>query len=89
MKFTAASGPNDVPNVPNNVPNRVPNVSDRECIILRMLANDEKLSTAAIARELDVTEKTIKRDIAELQQIGVLVREGGTRGRWVVRLGDK
>ncbi|MBP5420277.1 MAG: putative DNA binding domain-containing protein [Bacteroidales bacterium] len=91
MKFTAVNGPNDVPNVPNNVPNRVPNrvpnLSDRECIILRMLANDEKLSTAAIAKELDVTEKTIKRDIAELQQLGVLVREGGTRGRWVVKIG--
>lgn len=89
MKFTVASSPQNVTNVPNNVPNRVPNLSDRECTILRMLANNEKLSTAAIAKELDKTEKTIKRDIAKLQQIGVLVREGGTRGRWIVKIGDK
>ena len=88
MKFTATKETN-VPNVPNNVPNDVPNLRDRECVILRMLANDERLTAATIAKELDVAEKTIKRDIAELQQLGVLVREGGTRGRWIVKTGDK
>ena len=99
MKFTAASGPNDGPNGPNNGPNAEPNdnkivsplrdLSNRKCTILKCIARNEIISLDALAKECNAGRTTIKRDIAELQQIGVLVREGGTRGRWVLRLEDK
>ena len=80
MKFVTAD-------VTNNVTNNVTNLSARQNIILNILANHGKSSTAAIAKELNVEKRTILRDIAELQQLGVLVREGGTRGHWVVTIG--
>ena len=80
MKFVTAD-------VTNNVTNNVTNLSARQNIILNILANHGKSSTAAIAKELNVEKRTILRDIAELQQLGVLVREGGTRGHWVVTMG--
>ena len=38
-----------------------------------------------MTQKINVPEKTIKREIALLQGMGVLVREGGRKeGRWVV-----
>ncbi len=79
--------PNDVPNVPNDVPNdnsAANKLSERLKIILTLLKNDGFLSLASIAKECDVSEKTIKRDIADLKEMGLIRREGTTRGRWIV-----
>jgi len=36
-------------------------------------------------QKINVSEKTIKRDLAILQERGVLIREGGRKeGRWVI-----
>ena len=88
--FTYKSLKNEnVPNVPNpdtkNVPN-VPNdgISERQKVILNLLRNDGNLTLAQIAKECDVVEKTIKRDIAELKSLKLISREGSTRGKWHV-----
>lgn len=81
--------PENVPNVPNpdtqNVPN-VPNdgISERQKLILNLLKNDGNMTAAKIAEECDVSEKTIKRDIAELKSLKLISRKGSTHGKWVV-----
>ena len=91
MKFTTASGPNSGPNGPNdtNRATQLRNLSNRKCAILRCVADNESITLDELAQECNVGRTTIKRDIAELQQLGLLVREGGTRGRWVVKMEDK
>ena len=82
----------NVPNVPNSdiknvpyVPN-VPNdeISERQKLILNLLKNDGNMTAAKIAEECDVSEKTIKRDIAELKSLKLISRKGSTHGKWVV-----
>ena len=54
-----------------------------------MVAIDSQKTVNTIAEEMGVTEKTVRRDISELKQKGLLTREGGTRGRWVLTLDTK
>lgn len=41
-----------------------------------------------MAQKMNVSEKTIKRELAVLQEKGTLIRKGGRKeGRWVVKKG--
>lgn len=70
--------PENVPNVPND------GLSERQNLILNLLKNDGNMTAAKIAEECDVSEKTIKRDIAELKSLKLISRKGSTHGKWVV-----
>ena len=38
-----------------------------------------------ISEKIDVTDRTIENDLAQLKKMGILTREGGRKeGRWVV-----
>ncbi len=53
--------------------------------IIGMMISNSKITIETLADKLDVSKKTIKRDISELQQHGIIKREGGDfGGRWVV-----
>lgn len=70
--------PENVPNVPND------GISERQKLILNLLKNDGNMTAAKIAEECDVSEKTIKRDIAELKSLKLISRKSSTHGKWVV-----
>lgn len=54
---------------------------DRQAEIVRALRTSESVSVATLARELQTSEVTIRRDLAELEQTGVLRRvRGGAVG---------
>ena len=76
---------NDRPNGPNSGPNLI----ERELDILRIVANNDRITLDNLAAELKIGRTTLKRSISTLQQKGLLTREGGTRGRWVVTLDTK
>lgn len=41
-----------------------------------------------MTQKMKVSEKTIKRELAVLQEKGTLIREGGRKeGRWVIKKG--
>ena len=53
-------------------------------IVKEMNANDT-ITIQEMTQKIKVSEKTIKREIAALQGMGALMREGGRKeGRWVV-----
>ena len=53
--------------------------------IIGMMISNSKITIETLADKLDVSEKTIKRDISELQQLGIIKREGGDfGGHWVI-----
>ncbi|WP_158674582.1 DeoR/GlpR family DNA-binding transcription regulator [Streptomyces hoynatensis] len=54
----------------------------RRDAILRMLGERERLDVAELTRRLGVSGMTIRRDLAELQQDGVLRRVHGGAVRW-------
>ena len=68
---------NDPLNVPKNVPlNRLEN-------ILKIMKKNKDVTVLALATQLHVSEKTIKRDIAKLKKEQKLQRVGSLKsGHW-------
>ena len=67
-------------------------LTDRQRIILKMLAEDGSLSAKSLSEKMSekmsekkMSDRTIERYIKKLQELGYLHREGGRKeGRWVV-----
>lgn len=72
-----------VQNVPND-PN-VPNLSERQKRILEQIKMNNSITSKELAEKSGVSEKTIKRDIADLKQKGILTSSGKTNsGIWII-----
>ena len=70
--------------VPLNVPLNVP-LSEREKSILDLIKNNPAITASELAEKLAVNEKTIKRNITELKEKGILYREGSKKtGNWMI-----
>ena len=64
-------------------------ITDRQRIILSLVQSDCTLTSQKISQKISekepVTQRPIKKDIADLQSKGILSREGGRKnGRWVI-----
>ena len=56
-------------------------LTERQKKICEMITEDSRISV----KEMSLVERTIKRDLAAMQKMGVLIREGNTSaGHWVV-----
>ena len=65
-------------------------LSERQADILMMIAEDDTLTSQKIAQKTGVSQRTILKDLTELQSVGILVREGGRKdGRWVIVTDNK
>jgi len=72
-------------NVPINVPINVP-LTEREKHILDLIKNNANITAKEISEIINVNEKTIKRDITELKNKNILIREGSKKsGTWVIK----
>ena len=70
-------------NVPLNVPKNVP--LNRLDEIVRLIVKEKDITSAQIAQMLNVSDKTVKRDIAKLKELGRLKRVGSLKsGYWEV-----
>ncbi len=59
---------------------------DRIAIILRCIAKDSKMSATTMAKLMDVSVATVKRDIAIMKQKGMIERVGSERGgHWMIK----
>jgi len=72
----------DIKNVPKNDPLSVP--KNRIDDILQLIKQNSKITVDEIANKLNVSSKTIKRDIAKLKEQNRLQRVGKKGGYWVV-----
>ena len=80
--------------VPSNDPKNDPKddlkeilkkVYDRQGLILLLIKTNEQITIQEMTQKVKVSEKTIKRELATLQELGILTREGGRKdGRWVI-----
>jgi predicted HTH transcriptional regulator len=60
-------------------------ISDRQHIILGFLQDSPTLSATELSQKTGMTTRTIQRDLADLQEKGILSREGSRKGgRWVI-----
>ncbi len=69
-------------------------LTDRQCLILEILAVDASLSAKAISEKISektsekisVSDRTIETDLAQLKKLGILSREGGRKeGKWIIK----
>jgi len=75
-------------NVPINVPKNVP--IQRLDKILLLMADNSSITIDQLAQICEVSDKTIKRDIAKLKEQGILERQGSLKsGIWVIKRGEE
>ena len=61
-------------------------ISDRQGFILLLIKGNDLITIQEMSQKIKVSEKTIKRELAVLQEKGILTREGGRKdGRWVIK----
>lgn len=61
-------------------------ITDRQRIILELIRKDKSLTIPEMSLKTNVTERTIKRDIATLQELGIISRKGGRKdGSWIIK----
>ena len=60
--------------------------AERKQVMLAILAENPIMTQTQLMDEMNLTRKQVQNDMKELQEEGVLVREGTNRsGRWVVK----
>ena len=82
-------------NVADNVTSDVTSLSpmqltERQREIIRMINENERISAAEMSRVLSVVVRTIRRDLNEMQEKGIIKREGNTSaGKWIILRGHR
>lgn len=61
----------------------------RQQDILSLIASDSHITTEQMSEKTGVNEKTVRRDLAILQQQGIIERVGGRKlGQWIIKEGN-
>lgn len=62
-------------------------LSERQTLMLNLIKTNDLITIRQMAQKVNVSEKTIKRELAILQGKGFLTREGGRKeGKWVTKI---
>jgi predicted HTH transcriptional regulator len=70
----------DVTNVTKNV-----TIDTNEAKIIDLITSNPSITQTKLAKELNVTTRTVKRVLSKLQADGIVLREGTNRsGRWIL-----
>ena len=70
----------------NVIKDVIKELTERQRIILDDVIKDTMITVSQLAKNCNVTERTIMRDIDALQKAGILHREGGRKdGRWAIK----
>lgn len=75
---------NVIKNVTINV---IKELTERQQLILNTIQSDVTITAVEMSYKLEMSQRTIFRDIAELQKLGILEREGSKKkGKWIIKL---
>ncbi len=67
-------------------PKRSQKGAERKNAIIEILAENPRMTQTTLMDILNLSRKQIQKEIKELQEQGVLVREGSNRsGKWIVK----
>lgn len=74
----------NVPNQEDNVLNNGYNLSENERKVLSVLRQSPSATATQIAEVCEISSKTVTRLCKSLKNKGYIMREGSTRGKWIV-----
>lgn len=61
-------------------------MTERQRFILNLIYGNRNITIPEMSRKTKVTERTVKGDIAYLQELGIISREGGRKDdSWIIR----
>ena len=88
--FDVVTGKKIVSDVPSDVGSSVGSLSavqltERQKKIRKLILKDAFISTQQMSVVLSVVKRTVERDLAAMQKMGILIREGNTSaGHWII-----
>ncbi|MGJ3234199.1 winged helix-turn-helix domain-containing protein [Marivirga sp.] len=59
-------------------------LTDRQKEVLELIRQDSKLTKRALAEKLGINVSAAQAHIDNLKEKGMIIRQGGTRGKWVL-----
>lgn len=60
-------------------------LSERQYIMLQLIQKNDTITIKEMSQKIHVSEITIKRELAALQEMGIIFREGGRKdGQWMI-----
>ena len=60
-------------------------LTERQRILIELIQNNPQIAIPEMSRKKAVTERTVKRDLADMQLRGILCRVGGRKeGHWEI-----
>ena len=60
-------------------------LSERQLLILQLIEENDRINILQMAQKTKTVDRTVRRELASLQESGILTREGGRKnGRWVI-----
>ncbi|MCF0168324.1 MAG: HTH domain-containing protein [Bacteroidales bacterium] len=76
---------NVVKDVPKDDINVVKELTERQSLIYEIMIKDGAITASSLAERLCVTVRTVQRDLEDLRERGLMVREGGRKdGKWII-----
>ncbi len=65
-------------------------LTDRQRVIVDLMKENDRITISEMTEKTKSSDKSVRRDLIILQQIGYITREGGRKqGRWVVFKSEK
>ena len=62
-----------------------PEITERQALIISMIQDNPNIGRIEMSTKLGVNEKTIRRDLEDLKEKGIVVRVGGRKeGHWEI-----
>ena len=52
--------------------------------LLEIIRENPSISRAALSKQLNMSERQVRKIIDQLRENGVLTREGGNSGKWII-----
>lgn len=61
-------------------------ITERQAFIAFLISLNDRITIEEMTEKIGISEKSVRRDLAALHEMGILFREGGRKnGYWVIK----
>lgn len=71
--------------IKDGIKDGIKELTERQIVILNLIKQDETITSSVLTQKAGISQRTLMRELATLQEKGILAREGGRKeGKWVI-----